>query len=117
MDSATSLQSENSDLDEVPAIKAPKDPNFRFKHFPDVYEFVKGGVGSKRAVPSRGIRNSSWKILFQLAKTPKELEQVVELLPKWREMHRSFDMKDSEIFTRAYFASQHPSPCFLNHVI
>lgn len=90
----------------VKAATAP--PYRRFLDFPDFYEFVKGGVGSKRAVPSRGIRNSSWKILFQLAKTAEQLEQVVELLPKWREMQRSFDMKDSEIFVRAYYHSKSP---------
>jgi len=38
--------------------------------------------------------------LFRLAKSAEQLEQVVELFPGWRELRKSFDEKDSEIFVR-----------------
>jgi hypothetical protein len=102
-DSASLLPSELSNHKENVSLSFP---DTRFHEFFDLYEFVKGGVGSKRPVPSRGIRNTSWKNLFQLAKSAEQLEKVVELFPRWREMQRSFDMKDSEIFVRAYLSSR-----------
>lgn len=83
------------------------DVNTRLERFTELYEFVQGGIGAKRAFPSRGIRSTSWKNLIQLSTTAAQLEKVAEMFPKWREMQRSFDEQDSELFIRAY--STHPT--------
>jgi len=42
-----------------------------------------------------------------LAKTPSDMESIVEMLPKWREMQRSLREIDAELFARAYISSYH----------
>ena len=95
-ESSTSLEAFQEPLLELPPS--------RLVRFNALIEFVQGGLGakSKRAVPSRGIRSTSWNKLFMFAETAGQLEKVAEMFPKWRDMQRSFSIKASELFVRAY---------------
>jgi len=82
-----------------PVLELPSDTK-PLDRFNELFEFVKGGIGSKRAVPSRGIRKTSWTRLFMLAQTPLQLEMVTDILPRWRERERTFRNIDAEVFAR-----------------
>ena len=70
--------------------------------FKQLYNFAKGRLGSKCVVPSQGIWSMSWNRLFMLAKMPSDMELVVEILSKWREMQRLFKEMDAELFTHPW---------------
>ncbi|KZT28668.1 hypothetical protein NEOLEDRAFT_1239224 [Neolentinus lepideus HHB14362 ss-1] len=77
-------------------------PEERLKRFDELLAYVSDHVGKN---PPAGkfpeqIRNSAWVHLFGLAKTPEQIQRIVELFPRWVEGDRTFSSRIAEAFIR-----------------
>jgi len=75
-------------------------PEARLERFAELQKFVSDRIGQKPAVKLPPVRNTAWQHLFGLATTKEQLEQVVELFPRWRDSKRRFDAQNTEAFVR-----------------
>ncbi len=65
--------------------------------------FVSPRLGKKPEVKTPRVRKSAWTHLVGLASTQDQLEKVVELLPKWKDMGCEFGDKFGDLIARAWF--------------
>jgi len=75
-------------------------PETRLARFDELLKFVGDRVGLKPVTTKLQVRNTAWQHLFDLATTKEQMEQVVELFPKWRDSRRVFTEKCAEAFVR-----------------
>lgn len=75
-------------------------PKIRLRKFTEIYAHVQDRIGSQPAIPHKGVKHSSWRLMMQMASSREELELLIKLFPHWRESKRSFDKYDSELFIR-----------------
>ena len=80
-------------------------PEARQQRFDELYNFVKPRIGKRPIHSKEQVRRSAWNHLIQLATKPEQLEQVVELLPAWKDSGREINATISELFIRASAAS------------
>ncbi|KAH9933273.1 hypothetical protein B0H21DRAFT_825823 [Amylocystis lapponica] len=84
-----------------PAAASRKlNPEERLARFQQLHKFVADRVGQKPSSQSPQVRNAAWQHLFGLATTKEQMEQVVELFPRWRDSRRQFNAKNAEMFVR-----------------
>ncbi|GJE86726.1 hypothetical protein PsYK624_028070 [Phanerochaete sordida] len=76
----------------------------RTERFAALLQFVGERTGlhppARRAGKPEQVRDTAWTHLFGLALTKEQLEQVVELFPKWRESRREWKPKMVMAFVR-----------------
>jgi hypothetical protein len=66
-------------------------PAERAERFDALLQHVEARIGAQPAVKDAlQIRKTAWSRLIELATTKEQLEGVVALMPKWREMGRDF---------------------------
>lgn len=80
-------------------------PDERLRRFTDLKKFVSERIGRMPTEKIPTVRNTAWQHLFMLASTEEQMEQVVEMMPKWRDSKRTFDEKIAEVFVSACFNS------------
>lgn len=68
--------------------------------FSQIMDFVKPRLGRKPEITGTYARNASWLRLLQLATTKEQLQEIVELMPRWKESGRKFDSTFSAAFVR-----------------
>lgn len=80
-------------------------PEARLARFNELRELVESHIGkhppAKLAKKPEQIRNTAWQHLFSLATTKEQMEQVVEMMPRWRDAKRVFTPRMTEAFIRA----------------
>lgn len=112
---------ENTDdlFDSGAAVATPKDaaapiqvkdargkltPEARLARFSELRELVDSHIGkrpsAKLAKKPEQVRNTAWQHLFSLATTKEQMEQVVEMIPRWRDAKRVFTPRMTEAFIR-----------------
>ncbi|KAF4582407.1 hypothetical protein EYR38_002527 [Pleurotus pulmonarius] len=72
----------------------------RVEHFNQLVGFVSPRLGKKPEVKTPRVRKSAWAHLVGLASTQDQLEKVVELLPKWKDMGCEFGDKFGDLIAR-----------------
>ncbi|KAF4564008.1 hypothetical protein EYR36_003257 [Pleurotus pulmonarius] len=72
----------------------------RVEHFNQLVGFVSPRLGKKPEVKTPRVRKSVWTHLVGLASTQDQLEKVVELLPKWKDMGCEFGDKFGDLIAR-----------------
>ncbi|EMD39712.1 hypothetical protein CERSUDRAFT_150376 [Gelatoporia subvermispora B] len=72
----------------------------RLKRFSDAYQFASERIGRNALQRPPYARHTMWRNLFMLASTKEQLEQVVELFPKWRDAGKHFSPEDAEALVR-----------------
>lgn len=77
-------------------------PDERLKRFTDLHKFVSERIGKAPVQKIPTVRNTAWQHLFMLATTKEQIEQVVEMMPKWRDSKRKFDERIAEVFISAF---------------
>jgi hypothetical protein len=85
---------------ERPVRKSHKNklsPEARAVRFSELYTHLSARIGRRPEIKEPP-RNSSWVHLIQLAQSPADLQQVVDLFPKWYEFGRDFEDSISELF-------------------
>ncbi|CCM00621.1 uncharacterized protein FIBRA_02657 [Fibroporia radiculosa] len=70
----------------------------RLKRFTELRQFVADRIGQKPTEKLPPVRNSAWQHLFQLATTKEQMDEVVGLLPRWRDSKRQFGKHTVEVF-------------------
>jgi hypothetical protein len=66
-------------------------PEERNERFEALLKHVGDRIGAQPAVKDAlQIRKTAWSRLLELATTQEQLERVVELMPRWRQMQRDF---------------------------
>lgn len=75
-------------------------PEARIARFNDLHKFLSERVGLQPTQKVPQVRKTAWTHLFGLATTEGQLEQVVELFPKWRDSRRIFTPQIAEAFVR-----------------
>ncbi|KAL1667326.1 hypothetical protein GGF50DRAFT_112383 [Schizophyllum commune] len=81
----------------------------RQQRFDGLYNFVKPRLGRRPIHSKEQVRRSAWNHLIQLATKPEQLEQVVELLPAWKDSGREINATISELFIRRCHELQSPA--------
>ncbi|KAL1714201.1 hypothetical protein EV715DRAFT_210067 [Schizophyllum commune] len=84
-------------------------PEARQQRFDELYNFVKPRIGRRPIHSKEQVRRSAWNHLIQLATKPEQLEQVVELLPAWKDSGREINATISELFIRRCHELQSPA--------
>ncbi|KAI0927540.1 hypothetical protein AcV5_008052 [Taiwanofungus camphoratus] len=72
----------------------------RSTRFEELRKFVADRIGQRPIAKVPQVRNAAWQHLVGLATTKEQLEQVVEMFPRWRDSKRRFDQKHAEAFVR-----------------
>ncbi|KDQ22154.1 hypothetical protein PLEOSDRAFT_1098246 [Pleurotus ostreatus PC15] len=72
----------------------------RVERFNQLVGFVSPRLGQKPEVKTPRVRKSAWTHLVGLASTQEQLEKVVELLPKWKDMDCEFGDKFGDLLAR-----------------
>ncbi|KAJ8506904.1 hypothetical protein ONZ45_g10645 [Pleurotus djamor] len=72
----------------------------RLDKFNQLFAFVSPRLGRKPEVVEPKVRKSSWVHLVQLATTQDQLETVVELFPKWKDMGSGFGETFGDLLAR-----------------
>ncbi|KAL1679636.1 hypothetical protein EV122DRAFT_198404, partial [Schizophyllum commune] len=81
----------------------------RQQRFDELYNFVKPRIGRRPIHSKEQVRRSAWNHLIQLATKPEQLEQVVELLPAWKDSGREINATISELLIRRCHELQSPA--------
>ncbi|CAL1709309.1 unnamed protein product [Somion occarium] len=81
--------------------RASLSPEERLRRFNRLFKFVSDRIGLKPKVhDALQVRKTEWQHLFSLATTKEQLENVVELFPKWRESRRPWTTTHCDTFVR-----------------
>ncbi|KAH6908822.1 hypothetical protein BKA70DRAFT_1188665 [Coprinopsis sp. MPI-PUGE-AT-0042] len=75
-------------------------PQERQAQFSEIMGFVKPRLGRKPEITGNYARDASWLRLLQLATTKEQLQEVVDLMPLWKESGRKFNSTFSAAFVR-----------------
>ena len=79
----------------------------RIAKFNEKFAFVNERIGrnppAKQQRKPEQVRNTAWQHLFELALTKEQMEQITEIMPKWRESGRAFTERNAEAFVRTCF--------------
>ena len=85
----------------------------RLEKFDELFAFVDERIGrnppAKQQRKPEQVRDTAWLHLFDLALTKEQMEQITEMMPKWRESRRKFTDRIAEAFVRTCPSSHfHP---------
>jgi len=94
----TSAASARSSVSTLSSDDLKANLHARRAQYDELYSFVSPRIGRRPAIIDSQIRNSAWTRLCKVATTREELEKVVELMPKWRDGKREFNVSNSKAF-------------------
>jgi hypothetical protein len=71
--------------------------------FNSIRERLTNLTGRPKAIKGPQARGSAWTHLIALATTPEQLQQVVDMFPRWRDTKRSFKPHVGNLLIRELF--------------
>lgn len=84
--------------------KGKLSPEARLARFNELRQFVDDRIGlhppAKAARKPEQVRNTAWQHLFGLATTKEQMEQVVDMIPKWRDSRKMFTPRMAQALIR-----------------